>query len=77
MAANPDLLDLDLAAKVHEDMVLMVDQEKKLRKALLDKVSAKADLPCVYLIYYVTCIFSLSSFTPLDKYENCIKNSDF
>ena len=39
MAANPDSLDLNLAAATHQDMLSMVDEEKKLRKKLLDRVS--------------------------------------
>ena len=47
MAANPDSLDLNLAAATHQDMLSMVDEEKKLRKKLLDRVSRI--LSCVYI----------------------------
>ena len=38
MAADPDRLDVDLAAATHQDMLVMVENEKKLRKMLLDRV---------------------------------------
>ena len=38
MAADPDSLDLVLAAATHGDMLAMVEREKKLRKQLLDRV---------------------------------------
>ena len=38
MAADPDSLDLNLAAAVHKEMLIMVEQEKRLRKKLLEKV---------------------------------------
>lgn len=38
MAADPDSLDLPIAAATHEDMLYMVEEEKKYRKALLDRV---------------------------------------
>ena len=39
MAANPDRLDLTMAAGVHHEMLAIVDFEKKWRKELLDAVS--------------------------------------
>ena len=39
MAADPDSLDLSLAAATHNDLLCMVETEKKLRKKLLDRVS--------------------------------------
>ena len=39
MAADPDNLDFKVAAKTHEDMLAIVDAEKKSRKKLLDMVS--------------------------------------
>ena len=39
MAADPDSLDLNLAAAVHKEMLVMVEKEKKLRKQLLERVS--------------------------------------
>ena len=39
MAANPEQLDLNMAAAIHSDMLVMVENEKKLRKKLLDNVS--------------------------------------
>ncbi len=38
MAANPERLDVELAAATHQDMLLMVEEEQKMRKSLLDRV---------------------------------------
>ena len=38
MAADPDRLDVELAAATHSDMLTMVEEEKALRKSLLDRV---------------------------------------
>ena len=38
MAADPDSLDLSLAAATHSDMLNIVEMEKKMRKKLLDRV---------------------------------------
>ncbi|XP_009459344.1 PREDICTED: lysine-specific demethylase 5C-like [Nipponia nippon] len=38
MAACPEKLDLNLAAAVHKEMFVLVQEERKLRKALLEKV---------------------------------------
>lgn len=38
MAANPDSLDLNLAAAVHKELLAMVEVESKLRKKLLERV---------------------------------------
>jgi len=43
MAADPDHLDLNLAAATHQDMLIMVEREKQLRKALLDKGITEAE----------------------------------
>ncbi|KAK2189153.1 hypothetical protein NP493_114g03035 [Ridgeia piscesae] len=43
MAADPDRLDLNLAANVHRDMLAMVEQERKLRKCLLDTGTVEAE----------------------------------
>ncbi|XP_069501351.1 lysine-specific demethylase 5C isoform X1 [Ambystoma mexicanum] len=43
MAACPDKLDLNLAAAVHKEMFLMVQEERRLRKALLDKGVTEAE----------------------------------
>ena len=40
MAACPEKLDLNLAAAVHKEMFIMVQEERRLRKALLEKVGA-------------------------------------
>ena len=41
MAAEPERLDVNLAAATHQDMLEMVEYEKKHRKKLLDLVSLK------------------------------------
>lgn len=38
MAAFPEKLDLNLAVAVHKEMFIMVQEERRLRKALLEKV---------------------------------------
>ncbi|KAL8614742.1 hypothetical protein ACOMHN_055300 [Nucella lapillus] len=43
MAADPDSLDLSLAAATHGDMVDIVEAEKKMRKKLLDKGTVDAE----------------------------------
>uniref|UniRef100_A0A8C3ETM4 [histone H3]-trimethyl-L-lysine(4) demethylase n=1 Tax=Corvus moneduloides TaxID=1196302 RepID=A0A8C3ETM4_CORMO len=45
MAASPEKLDLNLAAAVHKEMFVLVQEERKLRKALLEKVGAFELLP--------------------------------
>lgn len=42
MAANPEKLDITVAAATYQDMLRMVETEKKLRKSLLDWVSFPA-----------------------------------
>ena len=39
MAANPEQLDLGMAAAVHGDVLVMVESEKQARRQLLDRVS--------------------------------------
>ena len=41
MAADPESLDLALAAATHQEMLDIVDAEKRLRKKLLDRVSLR------------------------------------
>ncbi|XP_062827285.1 lysine-specific demethylase 5C isoform X3 [Anolis carolinensis] len=43
MAACPERLDLNLAAAVHKEMFILVQEERKLRKALLDKGITEAE----------------------------------
>lgn len=38
MAASPEKLDLNLAAATHREMFIIVQEERKLRKALLERV---------------------------------------
>ncbi len=39
MAACPEKLDLNLAAATHREMFTIVQEERKLRKSLLERVS--------------------------------------
>ena len=39
MAANPDRLDLIMAAGIYKDMLQMVEQENKWRKVIMQSVS--------------------------------------
>ncbi|XP_056665925.1 lysine-specific demethylase 5C-like [Monodelphis domestica] len=43
MAASPEKLDLNLAAAVHKEMFIMVQEERQLRKALLEKGITEAE----------------------------------
>ncbi|XP_019334405.1 lysine-specific demethylase 5C isoform X2 [Alligator mississippiensis] len=43
MAACPEKLDLNLAAAVHKEMFILVQEERKLRKALLEKGITEAE----------------------------------
>uniref|UniRef100_A0A8C9A7B3 Lysine demethylase 5C n=1 Tax=Prolemur simus TaxID=1328070 RepID=A0A8C9A7B3_PROSS len=43
MAACPEKLDLNLAAAVHKEMFIMVQEERRLRKALLEKGVTEAE----------------------------------
>lgn len=45
MAACPEKLDLNLAAAVHKEMFIMVQEERRLRKALLEKVGERGEGP--------------------------------
>lgn len=45
MAACPEKLDLNLAAAVHKEMFIMVQEERRLRKALLEKVGWRGKCP--------------------------------
>ena len=38
MAADPESLDLNLAAAIHQNMLRMVEEEKKHRKVLMENV---------------------------------------
>ena len=40
MAADPDNLDFKVAAKTHEDLIVIVEEEKRLRRKLLDLVGS-------------------------------------
>ncbi|XP_070558275.1 LOW QUALITY PROTEIN: lysine-specific demethylase 5A-like [Ptychodera flava] len=43
MAADPDSLDLSMAAAVHKEMLAMVEEEKMLRKKLLERGTTEAE----------------------------------
>ena len=49
MAADPDNLDLKIAAGTYQDMLAIVETEKKLRKKLLDRVS----VVFIYIYIYI------------------------
>ena len=38
LAADPNSLDLTMAAAVHKEMLYMVEEEKRLRKKMLERV---------------------------------------
>ncbi len=38
MAASPEKLDLNLAAATHREMFIIVQEERKLRKCLMERV---------------------------------------
>lgn len=44
MAADPDGLDLVVAAKTYQDLLVIAEKEKVLRKKLLDRVSIQIEL---------------------------------
>lgn len=44
MSLDPDALDIGIATATYQDMLQMVDDEKKLRKNLLEWVSNKITL---------------------------------
>lgn len=44
MAASPEKLDLNLAAATHREMFIIVQEERKLRKALLERVRSSHGL---------------------------------
>lgn len=48
MAACPDKLDLNLAAATHREMFIIVQEERQLRKALLEKVNSAARVAQMY-----------------------------
>lgn len=41
MAASPEKLDLNLAAATHREMFIIVQEERKLRKALMERVRSR------------------------------------
>lgn len=43
MSLDPDSLDIGIATATYQDMLQMVDDEKKLRKNLLEWVSMKSE----------------------------------
>lgn len=56
MAASPEKLDLNLAAATHREMFIIVQEERKLRKALMERVRARcgsALLPSMTFLRYI------------------------
>lgn len=53
MASTPDELDLTVAAATYQDMLRMVDLEKKLRRSLLHWVSLEDGSDSNYYIFLV------------------------
>lgn len=45
MAASPEKLDLNLAAATHREMFIIVQEERKLRKSLMERVSVPIHRP--------------------------------
>lgn len=45
MAASPEKLDLNLAAATHREMFIIVQEERKLRKALMERVRGRLPGP--------------------------------
>lgn len=44
MAASPEKLDLNLAAATHREMFIIVQEERKLRKSLMERVRHRSKL---------------------------------
>ena len=66
MSLNPDALDLTVAASTYQDMLQMVDSEKKMRKALLEWVS---DVKISLLIFWESFnLFTLLFLSYLTSY---------
>lgn len=49
MAASPEKLDLNLAAATHREMFIIVQEERKLRKSLMERVRHKSKLYFIHI----------------------------
>lgn len=49
MAASPEKLDLNLAAATHREMFIIVQEERKLRKNLMERVRTHFTHPFNFL----------------------------
>lgn len=58
MSLNPDALDLTVAAATYQDMLQMVDSEKKMRKSLLEWVGLSE---LIMTVYDTVCIYRIPS----------------
>lgn len=60
MAASPEKLDLNLAAATHREMFSIVQEERKLRKGLMERVrhSKKSFIYCFYIVFhlFILCV---------------------
>lgn len=59
MAASPEKLDLNLAAATHREMFIIVQEERKLRKSLMERVRNKWILKTVSFSSIQSLIFSV------------------
>lgn len=50
MAASPEKLDLNLAAATHREMFIIVQEERKLRKNLMERVRQQK---IFYIVFFV------------------------
>lgn len=69
MAACPEKLDLNLAAAVHKEMFVLVQEERKLRKALLEKVGEHWWNPAKILWGYMGANDHILWFLPAPGYH--------
>jgi hypothetical protein len=58
MSLDPDALDLTVAAATYQDMLQMVDSEKKMRRSLLEWVQF---CQLIMIVYDIMCYYRISS----------------
>lgn len=58
MSLDPDALDLTVAAATYQDMLQMVDSEKKMRKSLLEWVGFSE---LIMTVYGIVCFYRIPS----------------
>lgn len=70
MAASPEKLDLNLAAATHREMFIIVQEERKLRKALMERVRHK----CIKkrLQYFLFTFSTVSGFRMDGSVKACL-----